>query len=176
MELFELVKAQFPIITGKQVIIFGILCVVLACVLGICIHKKYLKGWQAVCLLAAFAYLYFILLSTVYSRTMIPGRICKPVPFWSYVYIWKSGSKSLAEEVFLNIMMLVPAAVLVLVTVNKKKYLKWITLSAFLVSVFIEVQQLVLQRGWFECDDIIHNTLGVWLCCVLWKRFKLIKK
>lgn len=176
MELFELAKAQFPVITGKQIIIFIIIFAVCAGILGTCVYKQSLKGRQAVCLLAAFAFLYFILLSTVYSRTMIPKRICKLIPFWSYAYIWQNHSKSLAEEVFLNILMLVPAAILILVTVDNKKYLKWITAGAFFISTFIEVQQLVLQRGWFELDDIIHNTLGVWICCMLWKRLYIDKK
>lgn len=176
MDLIGALNGQFPVITGTQIIFFIILILLLGILLGVMIFKKRLKGWQAVCLLAAFSYLYLVLLSTVYSREMLQQRHCELIPFWSYVYAWKHKSVSMAEEIILNIFLLVPAAALVLATVDKKKYLKYILGGGALISAFIEIQQLVLQRGWFEWDDIIHNTLGVGICCMVWMWLSNITK
>lgn len=177
MDLVEILNEQFPVITGKQILIYIILFILLGIFLSVLIYENHLKKWQAVCLLAAFSYLYLVLLSTVYSRQMLPERHCELVPFWSYVYTWKHKSVSMAEEIILNVFLLVPAAVLILLTVRKKKYLRLVLAGGILISAFIEIQQLILQRGWFEWDDIIHNTLGVGICCLIWNRiFAKIKK
>ena len=38
-------------------------------------------------------------------------------------------------------------------------------LAGFLVSVVIELSQLIFKRGLFEGDDMIHNALGCMLGC-----------
>ena len=38
-------------------------------------------------------------------------------------------------------------------------------LAGFLVSVVIELSQLIFKRGLFEWDDMIHNALGCMLGC-----------
>lgn len=176
MDLIEVLNEQFPVITGKQILIYMILIILLGTLLGAQICKKRLKGWQAVCLLAAFTYLYLVLLSTVYSREMLKERHCELMPFWSYVYTWQHKSKSMAEEIFLNVLLLVPAAVLILATVKNRKYIKWILAGSAMVSASIEIQQLIFQCGWFEWDDMIHNTLGVGICCAVWNKLYMFSQ
>ena len=45
-----------------------------------------------------------------------------------------------------------------------------ITAAGLSVSFCIEFLQLVLKRGLFEWDDMIHNTLGVYLGCWICKK------
>lgn len=45
-----------------------------------------------------------------------------------------------------------------------------ILLLGLLLSLFIEVTQLLLRLGWFEVDDILHNTLGTLLGIRLYRR------
>jgi glycopeptide antibiotics resistance protein len=51
-----------------------------------------------------------------------------------------------------------------------------IILIGFLISLTIEILQLVTKRGLFEFDDIFHNTLGVAvgeLAYWIWQKVKL---
>lgn len=40
----------------------------------------------------------------------------------------------------------------------------------FLLTLFIEVGQLVFRLGWFEVDDMIHNVFGTYLGICLYRR------
>jgi glycopeptide antibiotics resistance protein len=63
---------------------------------------------------------------------------------------------SLATEIVLNILMLVPVGFLLPVLVKRHA-----VLYGILVSVCIEVFQLITGRGYFEVNDLIHNSLGI---------------
>ena len=45
-----------------------------------------------------------------------------------------------------------------------------ILLLGFLLSLSIELCQLLLRLGWFEVDDILHNVLGTYLGMRLYRR------
>ena len=45
-----------------------------------------------------------------------------------------------------------------------------ILLLGFLLSLSIELCQLLLRLGWFEVDDILHNVLGTYLGIRLYRR------
>lgn len=77
------------------------------------------------------------------------------LPFHSYVEICKGNWKFLLENVG-NIVLFIPLGVA----------LKWcgvrdVKRAGFLTSLLIEVLQFTFALGTFECDDLIHNTLGV---------------
>ena len=40
---------------------------------------------------------------------------------------------------------------------------KHVILIGCLCSIATEASQYLLKMGWCETDDVIHNTLGVWL-------------
>ncbi|MDO4838321.1 MAG: VanZ family protein [Clostridia bacterium] len=40
----------------------------------------------------------------------------------------------------------------------------------FLLTLFIEVSQLVFRLGWFEVDDMIHNVFGTYAGICLFRR------
>lgn len=40
----------------------------------------------------------------------------------------------------------------------------------FLLTLFIEVSQLVFRLGWFEVDDMIHNLFGTYAGICLYRR------
>ena len=48
--------------------------------------------------------------------------------------------------------------------------LYWILLIAFLFSIFIEIVQLVTHRGWFDANDVLHNTLGAMIGYLIYKK------
>jgi glycopeptide antibiotics resistance protein len=47
-----------------------------------------------------------------------------------------------------------------------------VVLMGFLLSLTIEILQLVTKRGMFEFDDLFHNTLGVAIGCWIWWKVK----
>lgn len=81
---------------------------------------------------------------------------------------------SLLQENLLNILLLFPAGILLPGVTGRK--LKWWMglLVGITVSSAIEISQLWLCRGLFEFDDIIHNSLGCMLGCLLGNRLLML--
>ena len=107
----------------------------------------------------------FILAITIFER--IPGRktLSELKPFWSYKAILE-GSRFLIAENFWNVVLFIPFSFLLGLLFPKRKHWMWV-LAGFLLSVVIELVQLVFRRGLFEFDDIFHNTLGALLGILL---------
>lgn len=138
------------------------------------------QGWvetrQVLCSLGTVVYLYLVYLITIFSRSPAAEADYVLTPFWSYAFIIHYQNRAVLEENILNILLLMPAAVLVCEAAQNRKAVKWITLGALGVSISIEVTQLVLKRGLFEWDDMFHNTLGAYLGSKAWCWLRKIKK
>ena len=113
--------------------------------------------------LIAFPLLAFYL-SFVFTITLFE-RIPTTVPtdqldlFWSYKAI-AAGRTNLIAEVIDNVILFIPIGILIMFIVVRK--FLWLVITiGILLSVFIEVSQLIFHRGLFEFDDIIHNSLGM---------------
>lgn len=52
---------------------------------------------------------------------------------------------------------------------TKRPHTVRILLAGFLLSLFIELCQLLFRLGWFEVDDILHNALGTYLGICLYR-------
>ncbi len=104
------------------------------------------------------AYIFLVLAVTVLSRDQLEVKTLIYSPFWKYAEIFRGSAKaySLATEILLNILMLIPVGFLLPMLVNKNTIL-----HGFLCCLCIEIFQLITRRGFFEVDDILHNTLGV---------------
>ena len=76
------------------------------------------------------------------------------LPFHSYVEIWKGEWRPLLENIG-NIALFIPLGVAL-----KCGGVKDVKKAGFLASLLIEVLQFTFALGTFECDDLIHNTLG----------------
>lgn len=93
-------------------------------------------------------YVLIILGGTLLFRT--PGHTgFELTPFWSYKH------PELIDEVMANILLFIPFGFLS----GKLWGWKAIPLAAFL-SFYIEAVQMVCNLGFFEFDDMIHNTAG----------------
>ena len=119
---------------------------------------------------ATFSFILFIIYllhvygSTVFSR--LPSkRICKLEVFWSWKEILNSMNTTYPKyelflENILNVIMLLPLGIFLSLVYGKKIDWKIGLLIGISISFSIELLQLVLCRGLFEFDDIIHNSLG----------------
>ena len=99
------------------------------------------------------AYIAAILWITLFSRLGTERRSFL-LPFHSYVEILKGEWRPLLENIG-NIALFIPLGVAL-----KCSGVRDVKKTGFLVSLLIEVLQFTFALGTFECDDLIHNTLG----------------
>ena len=92
---------------------------------------------------------------------------------------------SLLKEIVLNILLYVPLGYLLPFTwprlgrTRSGRGIPWRVVGiGFVCSALTEITQLAFKIGWFEFDDMINNTLGCLLGCVLylWIRARSKKK
>lgn len=99
------------------------------------------------------AYIAAVLWITLFGR-FGDGYRSFLLPFHSYVEILKGEWRPLLENIG-NIALFIPLGV-ALQSIGVKDVKK----AGLLASLTIEVLQLTFALGTFECDDLIHNTLG----------------
>ena len=117
-------------------------------------------------------YLGLVYTSTVLSRMPGSGVNVALTPLWSYAQ-WIQGNDVFLKYIVLNILMLLPLGVSLSALWQRPKR---VLLVGFLFSCLIETSQLLTGRGLFEIDDILHNTLGVYLGILLYRLGKRPKK
>lgn len=95
-------------------------------------------------------YFLVILGETVLFRIPYDGQHFQPHLFWSHK-VWDVQKK----QIIANILMFIPLGLLA------SSLWKWKGILAGIgFSTAVELLQLIGQRGLFEFDDILHNTLG----------------
>lgn len=99
------------------------------------------------------AYIAAVLWITLFSR-IGDGYRGFLLPFHSYVEIFRGSRQFLFENIG-NVILFIPLGVAL-----KWRGVKDVKKAGFLASLCIEVLQLTFALGTFECDDLIHNTLG----------------
>lgn len=117
-----------------------------------------MKALTAMALPLLVFYLCFVLTITLIER--IPGDFPRYELelFWTYRYIL-NGRTGLIPEVFWNVVLFIPIGWILSACLPRKS--EWLSVIMGMVfSSCIEVTQLITFRGWFEFDDIFHNTLG----------------
>ncbi len=77
---------------------------------------------------------------------------------------WLEGYKSIHDvytnsENYLNILLFVPIGCLVGLIANKYRLMYAVLVGSF-VSETIECSQLIWQRGTFDVNDLMNNTIG----------------
>lgn len=102
-------------------------------------------------------YMSFIFCATVLFRDHAEEIRYSWPPFLTYACLYNRR----IAEIILNVLMFIPIGFL-LTAVLKKNFLLVFCIGC-LLSIIIEVIQLLTYRGVCNIDDVIHNTLG----CVL---------
>ena len=119
-------------------------------------HKNKCKAWYFNILLLA--YILLVLGKTVLFREVSAEVEANTYPFWSYIEGF-SSRRYILVQILLNILMFIPIGLLGSDALKTNRFLK-VTLFGLVLSLTIELLQLVFRRGLFEFDDIFHNTLG----------------
>ena len=116
-------------------------------------------------------YLFLVLCTTLFYREETYEKRYMFQPLWSYINLYNKR----AVEIIMNIVMFIPIGFFAGGALKKKHVSKAIEIGIVL-SIFIEITQLITTRGVCNIDDVIHNTLGCVIgfsCFVLC--YKLIK-
>lgn len=109
-------------------------------------------------------YVFLVFSSTIISRIPGPEYRYQLEVFWSYKRAYTFHDLVTLWEDILNIFLLMPLGILIPCMGKedqKLTRLPWVALCGLLLSVCIEVIQLMTKRGLFEFDDMINNTAGV---------------
>lgn len=129
---------------------------------------------------AIYPYLFLVFASTVFCRE--PGEIIsiRLIPFRSYYEAIVKGRDAIWASCLYNILMLMPVGVCLPFLSDDKTVRPVLerntVLIGILISLSIETAQLVLKRGTFEIDDLIHNTFGVWLAWFVMRKIEDLRK
>lgn len=173
MDIYQILITHNRPWSFREITIFIVLLFFISIVL-FCLYKaKRIKSTQVIAAILLFLFLSVVSASTVFTRT--PGiRQYELIPFWSWYEIFVNHSKELLWENLLNVFLLVPMGILLKPLFGHKMRPFTAFLLGAAVSAAIEVSQLVLRRGLFEWDDMLHNGLGCMLgfmvCSRCWKQ------
>lgn len=130
------------------------------------VRRKTISVIQAISICILIIFLGLVFSSTIFTR-ISTVRQYELQPFWSWRKIIKYHDWELLKENLLNCILLLPVgALLPLIVKHKVKWYRAL-LIGILMSAMIEISQLVLKRGLFEWDDIIHNGLGCMMGCLI---------
>lgn len=108
---------------------------------------------------ALVTYVFLVIAATLLSRQVSSQAQYTLKMFWSFYDYWTGANDLLLMEVIMNIVMFVPVGFLMPCVLRDFRYRKTAAFSLGF-TILIESCQLVLHRGLFEFDDIIHNFLG----------------
>ena len=120
---------------------------------------------MAVCVIMLFLGVVFA--STVFTRRPEAAASYRLDLFWSWKKVFLEGNRGLLLENILNVILFLPLGFLLPAARGRRLGVGWACFCGLMVSAAIEVCQLVLRRGLFEWDDMVHNSLGCIFGCAL---------
>lgn len=158
MDLYQILVTHNRPWSVREIVVFLILLFILTGLLLRLLKYKRLKKSQVFGGIALYVFLSIVFASTIFTRT--PGeRFYELVPFWSWWEVVFNHNMGILEENILNIILFLPIGG-ILAIVSKRIGWKYAAGIGLGISAVIELNQLIFCRGWFEWDDMIHNTLG----------------
>ena len=147
-------------------VILALLVIVIGIVIGLYLTRKNQSSFIRNSLLTTLGgYLFFVLCTTLFFRESSDTMRYYLIPFWSYDVL---NYKVIAQHI-LNVLMFVPIGFLLGAIMNGRRWLQVIE-NGCLLSVMIEILQLLTRRGVCNIDDVIHNTIG---CAIGYGTFRL---
>lgn len=116
------------------------------------------------------SYYFLLIIAAIIYRSPTKDLRCEVVPF----RILRAHSvgiiKDLLQQMFANIVMFIPIGIqLPFLTTRNPIF------GGTILSLFLEVLQLVTHRGVFEIDDIIYNTCGAAIGVIMIRIIKELK-
>ena len=169
MDIYQIIITHNRSWTIREIIAFAVVFLMAVFLAAVLLRLHKIVIIQAVCGLLLLTFLSIVFGSTVFTR-ITAIRKYELKPFWSWRAVIRYHDRELLKENLLNCLLLVPMGFLLPIIFNHKVKLNRALLAGFLVSVVIELSQLIFKRGLFEWDDMIHNGLGCMIGCVIVNR------
>lgn len=182
MDIYQIIITHNHSWTVREIAAFAVVFLISVYLAVGLLKQKKIVTVQAIAGLSFLTFLAIVFASTVFTRT--PGiRQYQLELFWSWKEILGIGKcgrlgsttdGGLLQENLLNILLLLPAGILLRGVFNRE--MKWWQglLFGVIISSTIEICQLVLCRGLFEFDDIIHNSFGCMLGTLVGNKLLLL--
>lgn len=156
-------KAEYiPVAAG-----IGILGFVLVA-MGFRIRKRKMKNAKV--LLLWFVYLPMLLILTYFEREAGSRQGASLIPFETL------GGARADAYVLENVFLFLPFGSLMAAAVKPMRRLGVSLFAGAVCSLCIELMQLITQRGYFQVDDILMNSLGSGIGCICVKVFLWFSK
>lgn len=179
MDIYQTVISHYPHWSKIELIAVIIVMIISFIILERFYKKDKINKIQMFFCILFIIYLLHVYGSTVFSRLPSTRKYQLEV-FWSWKEIihpiGRLGSASkydLLLENLLNIVMLLPLGLCLPLAYDKSITWKKGLLIGICISFSIELLQLILCRGLFEFDDIIHNSLGFLIGILISNRIML---
>ena len=112
--------------------------------------------WKYVCLVVLMAYFFFVFYMAVLNRDIVDLK--DPVRSDLFKNLLNPGPEGY-RDLILNIVCFIPVGLLVGLLFEKYRWVKAL-LVGLLVSLTIELSQLIWHRGVFDVNDLFNNALG----------------
>lgn len=112
----------------------------------------------------------FLKITLIGRESSFPRRAWL-IPFYSYYKYLSGWQVYLFKQNIQNILLFMPLGFFLCIfgSGKTKKSYRIITVSiGLLLSLFVEVTQYIRAIGLFEVDDLIHNTFGTFLGCLVY--------
>lgn len=142
-----------------EVVLIAIIVLIIAGIISVRFRKR-----NVLCCLIWVEYIVLGYLSTVIFRPPKEVAEIRTELFWGYKNGFHDGTTF--PENFLNVLFFIPIGYLFCLLVRKHRI--GLTLFVgFCFSLVIEVSQYFFKKGAFDIDDLINNTIGTFVGCLL---------
>ncbi len=102
----------------------------------------------------------FIFVMTLFRRSIGTEFNFRVMPFESYYIAFAEGGIEVLLQIIINIAMFVPIGFLLPCCFKLYEKYRYVLITVVIVSVSIELLQLIFKIGLFETDDVINNVFG----------------
>lgn len=118
----------------------------------------------------------FIFVMTLFKRSAGVDFDFRAKPFESYYIAFAEGGTEVLLQIIINIAMFIPIGFLLPCCFRLYEKYRYVLITTVIVSVSIELLQLIFKMGLFETDDVINNVFGVMIGLGIYVVLKKVKK
>lgn len=115
--------------------------------------------WMVYLVIFVFALIYITIISRMRSTPVSNPLI--------YFYMKKDFNKNDLKELIGNIVLFLPYGAGICILLKSRHPLVLTALAGLLTSMLIELSQLILQCGYIQISDLVTNTLGTIIGCIM---------
>lgn len=167
MDIYQILVEHNRSWSRREIICFVTIFLLISFIAMYLLYLKKIRLSQMLSSLLAVVFLAVVLASTVFTRQPAPGVRYELQVLWSWREIFLNHNREMLKENLLNCVLLFPLGLMLPVIFHQRIGCLKGFLCGFVLSAAIEIGQLLLHRGLFEWDDMIHNALGCMAGCVV---------